>query len=291
MALAGIALGLAILAGSILAGYRLGWWAALLLLALPLAAAGTGPEALSGPAFSIIAGVVAGVSFREGRSLQFYLLVVTISTTAVFVGGYYFLLYAQNVDLVQLSVEAMEEAFRQSGLQGAEEKEMMEVALLWMQKYGRSLFPFSSFIYALFMAFLVYAMVAVWFVKVPSSVQGPGIERFRLHDVVILLPIVGWGVFLLVDSDSVPVISMIGLNAGLIGLTLYFVQALGVIKSVLLRRGWPTYILPLGFFLLLLLGGPFTFFVIVMLAGVGTLDYWADFRKLDKVQGDEDIPG
>ena len=71
------------------------------------------------------------------------------------------------------------------------------------------------------------------------------------------------------------------MNIALIASVFYFIQAIGVIKFYILKKGWPTYTLPMMFMMILVLGGGGIVFFSVLLAGFGSLDLWADFRKLN----------
>ncbi len=92
---------------------------------------------------------------------------------------------------------------------------------------------------------------------------------------------------LLVDGQEYPLIYLIALNMGLITALFYLVQAMGVIKFFLMKRNMPRYLLPVMFLFLLLTGLQILPFFLIILAGFGTLDLWADFRKLNTVEKPE----
>ena len=74
--------------------------------------------------------------------------------------------------------------------------------------------------------------------------------------------------------------SIISLNIALGISALYAIQALGIIKFYLIRRGLPVFLLPLLIISIILLGISAFIFAATLLTGVGTLDLWADFRKI-----------
>ena len=76
----------------------------------------------------------------------------------------------------------------------------------------------------------------------------------------------------------------VSLNALLITSMLYFIQALGVIKFFLSRRGLPVIIIPGVLFLIVFLGIPAAVLTGILLTGMGVLDMWVDFRKLTKTE-------
>ena len=72
-----------------------------------------------------------------------------------------------------------------------------------------------------------------------------------------------------------------GLNTLLVITVLYFVQALGIIKFFLLKKGLPVIILPMFFIFLGSLSIMAFAFSVFILSGYGALDVWTDFRKLN----------
>ncbi len=112
-----------------------------------------------------------------------------------------------------------------------------------------------------------------------------GLEFFRLNDFAIFVLIAGWAMYLFVDPTLSRIVSAAGFNIGMVTLTLYFVQALGVIKFMILKKGWSGYLLPALLLGVVFTGPPGMVLAIIILSGLGTLDLWADFRKLQHVDG------
>ena len=107
---------------------------------------------------------------------------------------------------------------------------------------------------------------------------------FRLNDYFIFVLIAGLAAFrsqLLIDKSNYSVLYSAGLNIALVAALLYFMQALGVVKFFMIKRGVPGYVLPLAAAGMLIHGHVRSrCSCLIMLAGVGALDVWADFRKL-----------
>jgi len=62
---------------------------------------------------------------------------------------------------------------------------------------------------------------------------------------------------------------------------LYLMQAIGIAKFLLARKGLPRFLLPIGLLAVLFFGVEAALFVSIILASLGALDFWADFRKLE----------
>jgi hypothetical protein len=106
------------------------------------------------------------------------------------------------------------------------------------------------------------------------------LEFFKVNEFIIFILIAGWGVFIMFDKIQYPVITIIALNTGLAASVLYTIQAMGIIKFFIMKRKLPVIILPLIIITLSLV--PIVFiFVMTMLTGIGILDLWGDFRKLN----------
>jgi uncharacterized protein YybS (DUF2232 family) len=149
-----------------------------------------------------------------------------------------------------------------------------------MMDLMRNIIPFSAFIYALFFSALNFIVVKFFLFRVAGDRPGKGLEFFALNEYLIFGLIAGVGSLLLVSMESNPVIFTAALNIALIISTLYVVQGLGVLKFFMMKKGLPDHLLYLPLIMLILLGREFSLFPIVLLSGFGTLDLWADFRKI-----------
>ena len=118
--------------------------------------------------------------------------------------------------------------------------------------------------------------------KVPQDVEAEDklLGPFSFKQFIFLL-IAGWGIFMLLDKTLHPLISIVALNIALAASTLYIIQALGIIKFFLIKKGLRVIILPLTVITLMILGPNVLMFAMIILIGIGTLDMWGDYRKLN----------
>ena len=86
---------------------------------------------------------------------------------------------------------------------------------------------------------------------------------------------------MLLDSTNYPAITVIALNVALAASALYIIQAFGIIKFFIIKKGMPVFLFPLMIITLLLLGPSIIMFAMIVLIGIGALDLWGDFRKLN----------
>ena len=85
------------------------------------------------------------------------------------------------------------------------------------------------------------------------------------------------GVFILIPSE---VLRILGLNIMIILLFIYMLQGLAIISFFFKRKNVPVVFRAFGYFLIFAQQ-----FLIFVVAGVGLVDTWADFRKLGKKSG------
>jgi uncharacterized protein YybS (DUF2232 family) len=273
--------GLMLMVGSAFMYYRLEW-KALLIFAVMIAAAliATG-RSFDAPLMitPFLLGGIGGYTFKKGKGFGFFMLTTSIPLAVLFTGFFYYLMIYQNVDFIGLLrgevVRFMEAAGRGHDIKGQMLSEFDASREDIMARV-----PFSSFLNSVALSGLGYAIIKRFFSRMAQAPAGPGLEAFRLNEYFIFVLIAGLAAYLLIDKSDYPVLHSGGLNVALIAALLYFVQALGLIKYLLLKRGLPGYILPLGLSVILILGIWMALFLFVFLAGVGALDVWADFRTL-----------
>ena len=279
-----IAFGVIALLGSAYAVYRWGWIAVALFFAI------IGIAFLI-PKFSIeylnflspfIIGITGGYTFKKGKTLTFYMVTAAVALAVLLTGQYYYKAVVEKVDLIDEIKKMGERTFNELGTTDEVRAAAVRDFNGMIEGIGRQILPFLFFLNSLFYSALGFVLMPIFFRRFPESVPVKGLEYFRMRDYVIFILILGWGSVLLIDRTRFPMVSLIGLNLALTSSVLYFIQALGVIKYMLVRRGLPTYILPLAFLIMTVLGVGAMGFSLVMLIGLGTLDLWADFRKLEK---------
>jgi hypothetical protein len=287
--LASALVGLGLVVASAAVSYRLG--ARALFGLVPLAAGmavaqsfmdSGGGEYIMVVLAPVVIGGTAGYSFRAGRPLVFFLMVSVLSLTVAFSANYYFLKVYRNFDLVADSQKRVGDMIRAADLPDSEKAEILAKVDGSLEVIG-DIIPFSYFMHSLIISGLCYMILRPFFSHrgQAGAVDESGLAYFRLKDYFIFALIAGWLVVLLVDEASYGPAYIVGLNCALCFSALYLVQALGIARFYLEKKGAPPFILPLAVFVVLLLGVEALLFVSIVLLSIGALDFWADFRKLD----------
>jgi len=280
--------GLGLVVASTLLFHRLSWKALFIfvpgaVLGLPLYR--VDPEYYASFLGAIAIGCAAGMTFRENRSFQFYLVAASLAVTLIFSVNFYVLKHAAGIDLFERSRSQFVEYVRSSELPEEKKKEISERLDASMGAF-RDIVPFSYFLNGLFfsaIAFFVLRHVTARFSGKPAG-AGEGIEYFRLHDYFIFTVILGWLGFLLVEGEAWHALEAASLNVALVFSMLYVVQAVGIAKFILMKRGIPLFILPLVLFVLISVFVELLVFFLIIFASIGAIDFWADFRKLESAR-------
>jgi len=247
----------------------------------------------------LITGTAGGYCFRKSSGLDFFITVSAILFAVVFTADYYILKEVRGYDFIETgktevvqiltqSKGEMEKVFDQYKTPDENRKKLREdfdtsIRLIqdskWIQ-FARDMIPFTAFIYSIFVTgFSFFLMKKIFMKKQGKDVRS--LELFRLNDYTIFSLIAGWGIFILLDKSQFPVITVIALNIALAASVLYIIQAFGIIKFFILKKGLPIVLLPLMILTTLILGPSIIMFVMIILIGIGTLDLWGDFRKLN----------
>jgi len=247
----------------------------------------------------LITGTAGGYCFRKSSGLDFFITVSAILFAVVFTADYYILKEVRGYDFIETgktevvqiltqSKGEMEKVFDQYKTPDENRKKLREdfdtsIRLIqdskWIQ-FARDMIPFTAFIYSIFVTgFSFFLMKKIFMKKQGKDVKS--LELFRLNDYTIFSLIAGWGIFILLDKSQFPVITVIALNIALAASVLYIIQAFGIIKFFILKKGLPIVLLPLMILTTLILGPSIIMFVMIILIGIGTLDLWGDFRKLN----------
>jgi hypothetical protein len=273
--------GLMLMVGSAFMYYRLEWKALLIFAVLITAALVAAGRSFDAPLMiaPFLLGGIGGYTFKKGKSFGFFLLTTSFPLALLFTGFFYFLMIYQNVDFIGMLRGEMVKFMNAAGAPDDIKGQMLsEFDASRGDMIARV--PFSSFLNSVALSGLGYAIIKRFFFRIEMVSAGPGLESFRLNEYFIFVLIAGLAAYLLIDKSDYPVLHSGGLNVALIAALLYFVQALGLIKYLLLKRGLPGYILPLGLSVVLIMGIWIALFLFVFLAGFGALDVWADFRTM-----------
>ena len=271
-------LGIVIIISTAYLFYRWNWKALVVfipVMAVPLISGGYDRE-IPSILTPVVLGALGGYVFRSGRSLKFFLLSSTLGLTLLFSGNFYYLRYHEKIDILEDSKKIMLALMK--NYQVPDEKiNAISVDYEKFMAIAGDLVPFSSFVYSLILASLAFMILRLFFSRFGAFVGG--LEHFRLNDYVIFSLIAGWGIFLLTDKSRLMPLYLAGLNAALIASFFYLIQALGVIKFFIMKKGLPPVMIFVIFGILAFSGMEVMIFVLILLTGFGALDMWADFRK------------
>jgi len=298
-----IVLGLIITVSTAILFYKWGWKG--IFFSLPIFVLflffSAGTKDLPGFLIPFIAGGAGGYTFREGKTFQFFILFSTISLTLFTSFNYYYMKVYSGFDLIsesrsemlkyldQYKNEKLKPLAEKNG-NGDSTREIIAEFDRWTEfvkddqwvGVAEDTMPFTLFIYALFFSASGYYIFKLWFSRFAPGSLSSGLEVFRLNDYFIFSVIAGWAIFLLIDKTDYYTVYLISVNIALIVSVLYLIQALGVIKFFLIKKNWPIWIMPLVILFIIFFGGAGALvFISLMLTGFGTLDLWADFRKLN----------
>ncbi len=282
------ALALALVLISAYAAWRWEWKAfipAAVLVLIPFFLNSNLDQALSLP-MPILLGLFGGITVKKNYSLTVYLVSATVVMGALLTGQYYYMKNHLNIDVLQQSRILMEKRMESTQIP-ADQRTQMSKDFKAFEKIMQDKIPFLSFLQALIFTALSFYAVKLFLVRFHRTDHKKGLELFRLNDYFIFILIAGLAAFLLIDGEKYPMIRLIGLNAGLIISLLYVVQAAGIIKFILMKRNFPRYFKWAMLLFLLLAGIQILPFILTLLAGLGALDLWADFRKLNTAEKPE----
>ncbi|MDR3238421.1 MAG: YybS family protein [Spirochaetia bacterium] len=268
-----------LLFGSAYFAYRLGWWTFAILLPLVVSAAAVGLDSGSIVAFAcvIIIGWAAGFIIIKKISLMRYVLAVPILITALLSGDYYWKLSKGN-DIIADSKKQMTELFMKADGVSKEEKEAMAGFVNVFVDVIKNIFPFVVFIYALVFSGIGYITVKFFLFLYKRELPVNGLPSFDLNGYIVFPLIGAWAAVLLGGGNKT--VFTAALNGALIISALYLVQALGIVSFFLKKKNMPDYLMVILVILLFFFSMSVGVFLVIMLAGFGLLDLWADFRKI-----------
>lgn len=233
-------------------------------------------------AASAAIGVLAGYTMREKKSFQFYLVSASLVVGMVLSANYYALKFWKSIDLLEESRTQFIEYISRAEIPEEKKLELrstFEAAGVLI----RALVPFSYFLNGLLFSAIGYA-VARFFLKMLADRGagcGRGIEYFRLNDYLIYALIAGWLGVMLVDAVRFSWLHTICLNTALVFSVLYVIQAVGIAKFFIIKKGFSFKLIVAVFIAIALVFTEALIFILVIMASIGAIDFWADFRKLE----------
>jgi hypothetical protein len=283
-------IGLAFIAGIALIFFRRGWKSLLAIVPITAGMAYAAFAAQGGPGIEygimviapVFTGIAAGYSFRNRRSLLFFLVITSVVLGSALTAHYYHQKLYTDTDPLDDTKKRAVELLSQSQMSEVEREDAL-AKLDSSLDLLKDVMPFAYFLNSLATALIGYFLsrALVSRTGAPDVVSLPGIEMVRLHDYFIFALIAGWLAVLLVDHEAYRAVYVAGLNVALCISALYLLQAVGIVKYVLAVRNVPSFVLPLVLAFIVLLGTEFILFFSIIFLSIGALDFWADFRKLE----------
>ncbi|MDA3899329.1 MAG: DUF2232 domain-containing protein [Spirochaetes bacterium] len=233
---------------------------------------------------------VAGLTFRYRLSVQFYILTTSFSLAAMLCIHYYYMLYFTGSDVF---LELLGQLKKQVS-QLPEQTEAMEANVEAIAFYINTIKeyhiePYYLFLNSLFMTVITYFFLRLiyTFYVIKKVIIMKGIEFFKLDERIVLLLIAFLAGFIFIKPEMSQILFTICINGLFMLITLYFIQSMGIIRHFLMRKKLPLFILPLGIAMTLIFNASYFPVIAVMLAGLGLLDVWTDFRGFNRTTDSE----
>jgi uncharacterized protein YybS (DUF2232 family) len=239
---------------------------------------------------ALVIGSITGFSFRFAKSLQFLLLLSSVLVFLISYAHYYYMYGSRNIDIIGETKTQLTEMIRSTATSTVEADKSIDF-LNQSVSILKKIMPYYYFLNGMFMTMIGYLILRMVLFRERFGYSIQGIEKFKLNDFLIFILIAGIGaVAFSVKKNNF--VFWIAMNVLLTVGTLYVVQAFGIIKHLLLKKKLPTIILPTIIVIALFMGMYVSVVTAFILAGIGVLDLWADFRGFTaKPTGptDEDI--
>ena len=225
----------------------------------------------------VIAGAVFGY-VAQHFSFQRYITVSALVLWAALIVVYYMQYYMQGIDVVADNYNVIRQMVESSAL-GAAEKSLMLQQLENFVPTMRKLIPFSNFFSSVLISLFLYVLIYPIFVRFKFlNISDSTFSLFRIYEWFVFLFIASWAIVLFVDSSKI--LWAIALNIGLILCVVYTIQGLSILSYYFERKQWPRLYAILALVVAMLLGVQAFFFIVIMVMGLGIIDFWMNFRNI-----------
>ncbi|MBN2435467.1 MAG: DUF2232 domain-containing protein [Spirochaetes bacterium] len=230
----------------------------------------------------------AGITFRYRFSVQFYIITASVSLAVMLSIHYYFLRFYSGRDVftelikqITISMSQVEDEILQANIKAA--------TTVFTSIKDYHIEPYYFFVNSFIMTLLSYFFLRIiyTFYIIRNIIIIKGVEFFRLDERIVLPLIAFFAGFLFVKPGTSETVYTISVNGLLILATLYFIQSIGIIRHFLIRKKLPLIILPLGLGLTIMFNPLYFPVVALILAGLGLLDVWTDFRGFNRQTEDK----
>ncbi len=249
-------------------------------------------ELLSTAVTPLIFGVIGGFTFLKKKNSQFFIITVSLLLACVNVFQYHYSVDVLKYDLYTELKNTAEQFISGQKITDEQKVEAVENMKVMLVLYKDNVYFFIFAAALIFSLFTLALYRLIYIFVLPKDTRIAGIEKYQLNEYFIFLFIVllAGAAFIKQDMNvagfDTEKITLAVRNGLLIVSLLYFLQAIGIFKFFLIKLRVPVLVLPLSIITLFAMGKTVIVFVSIMLAGVGLLDLWADFRKLNVKTGD-----
>ena len=224
-------------------------------------------------------GSITGFAYRSKRSVQFIVLTSVFLVFGIFAADY---LYETNYMGASLANEAETavQSFLDSGRIDDKQKAEFAEQYKFVMEIMKDLVPFMIFVSALMISFAGFSILDLIFkriLKAENSIKG--IENFKVNEWLVFVVIFSIALIVFDKEANFYPAKTVGKNILLVMTVVYFIQSLGILKFVMMKKRIPVFIMPLFLLGMAIFSFQVFGFVVMFLAGIGLLDIWADFRK------------
>lgn len=224
-------------------------------------------------------GSITGFAYRTKRSVQFIVLTSVFLVFGIFAADY---LYETNYMGASLANEAETavQSFLDSGKLDDKQKAEFAEQYKFVMEIMKDLVPFMIFVSALMISFAGFSILDLIFKRILKAENFvKGIENFKVNEWLVFLVIVSISLIVFDQGGKFYPAKAAGKNILLVLTVIYFIQSLGILKFVLMKKRIPVFIMPLFLLGMAIFSFQVFGFIVMFLAAIGLLDIWADFRK------------
>lgn len=224
-------------------------------------------------------GSITGFAYRTKRLVQFIVLTSVFLVFGIFAADY---LYETNYMGASLANEAETavQSFLDSGKLDDKQKAEFAEQYKFVMEIMKDLVPFMIFVSALMISFAGFSILDLIFKRILKAENFiKGIENFKVNEWLVFVVIISIALIVFDKEGNFYPAKTVGKNILLVMTVVYFIQSLGILKFVLMKKRIPVFIMPLFLLGMAIFSFQVFGFVAMFLAGIGLLDIWADFRK------------
>ncbi|HOF34693.1 MAG TPA: DUF2232 domain-containing protein [Spirochaetota bacterium] len=190
-------------------------------------------------------GSITGFAYRSKRSVQFIVLTSVFLVFGIFAADY---LYETNYMGASLSNEAETavQSVLDSGKLDDKQKAKLTEDYKFVMEIMKDSTPFMIFLSALMISFAGFSILDLIFKRIMKAENFiKGIENFKINEWLVFLVIISIGLIVFDNGGKFYPAKTVGKNILLVLTVVYFIQSLGIIKFVLMKKRIPVFIMPL----------------------------------------------